>query len=294
MNIKSVENFTLKECREYLNMNPNGSERFSVEARMNAILKQNEYNKEQKEIQKRLEQEQYEKDVRWIDFKQFFSEHKYHRLSCPKIILWVLLISAGFLLAASFYYSGTTHVIYSEYRNEQAEYTTGIEQLLLKISFIEPDYHYGDWEYPCYENYDLRDESAMTLLIILPAILILLIIIGFYHSPSLPTIYNIEQEEKTRFYRRTQNKRGVFGLHLCKKHKIIQVLPFEYDNIYYCGGDAYICVKKDKRGVYNTAKKKMVIEVAYNTIDIMQDGALRVVKNGEFSRFTTDGYRIIE
>lgn len=38
----------------------------------------------------------------------------------------------------------------------------------------------------------------------------------------------------------------------------------------------------------------MVIDVVYDTIDIMQDGTLVVVENGISSRLTTDGYRIIE
>lgn len=38
----------------------------------------------------------------------------------------------------------------------------------------------------------------------------------------------------------------------------------------------------------------MVIDVVYDTIDIMEDGTLVVVGNGISSRLTTDGYRIIE
>ena len=86
----------------------------------------------------------------------------------------------------------------------------------------------------------------------------------------------------------------MYGLHLCKKHKIVQILPFKYDNIYYCGGNAYVCVKRNKRGVYNTAKRKMVIKVEFDSIDVMQDGTLNAVKNGMFSKLTTEGYRIIE
>lgn len=83
-------------------------------------------------------------------------------------------------------------------------------------------------------------------------------------------------------------------MYQCKTHKIEQALPFKYNNIYYCGGGAYICVTGNKRGVYNTIKKKMVIDVVYDTIDIMQDGTLVIVGNGISSRLTIDGYRIIE
>lgn len=258
---------------------------------MDAILHQKRYYEEQKEKQRKLEQERLIKDVKWIDIKQFLSNHKYRKLSGAKIIVWIPLLVAVFMLSASIYFSNTTHKMYAEYRSDQANYTTGIEWLLLQMDCIQPD-RYGD-EYPRYDSYWIRDEAFATLGVIIPAIL-LLIIIHFLSSPSLPNIYNIEQEEKTKSVRQTQNRAGKFGLHLCKKRRIIQLLPIEYDNIYYCGGNAYVCVKGNKSGVYNTQAKKMVINIEYDSIEISQNGALIVSKNGVHSKLTTDGYRIIE
>ena len=290
MKIKSVENFSLEECREYLNTHPDGPERSAVEDRLDAILHQKRYCEEQKEKQRKLEQERLIKDVMWIDIKQFLSNHKYRKLSGAKIIVWVPLLIAVFILSASIYFSNTTHKMYDNDRWDQANYTTGIECLLLQMDCINP--RYGD-EYPRYDSYYMLDEAFATLGVIIPAILIL-IIIHFLSSPSLPSIYNIEQEEKTKSVRRTQNRAGKFGLHLCKKRRIIQLLPIEYDNIYYCGGNAYVCVRGNKSGVYNTQAKKMVISIEYDSIEIAQNGALIVSKNGAHSKLTTDGYRIIE
>ncbi len=293
MKIKSIENFSFEECREYLNTHPYGTERSAVEDRLNAILQQKKYNEEQKEKQRRLEQERLSHDVRWVDIKQFLSNHKYRKLSGAKTIVWLLLLIAVFMLSASIYFSETTHKMYAEYRSEQAGYTTGVERLLLEICFIDTPYHYPEIKYPCYEHYDLEETSLSTLNIIILAILSL-IIIKFYHSPSLPNIYNIEQDEKTKSIRRTQNIAGKFGLHLCKKRRIIQLLPIEYDNIYYCGGHAYVCVKGNKSGVYDAQAKKMVLNIEYDSIEISQNGTLLVSKNGVHSKLTTDGYRIIE
>ncbi|MBQ2883469.1 MAG: hypothetical protein IJE43_06830 [Alphaproteobacteria bacterium] len=292
MKIKSVENFSLEECREYLNTNPDGTERSAVEDRLDAILHQKRYCEEQKEKQRKLEQERLIKDVKWIDIKQFLSNHKYRKLSGAKIIVWVPLLIAVFILSASIYFSNTTHKMYDNDRWVQANYTTGIECLLLQMYCINPRYWYED-EYPRYDSYYIRGEALATLGVIIPAILIL-IIIHFLSSPSLPSIYNIEQEEKTKSVRRTQNRAGKFGLHLCKKRRIIQLLPMEYDNIYHCGGNAYICVRGNKSGVYNTQAKKMVINIEYDSIEIAQNGALIVSKNGVHSKLTPDGYRIIE
>lgn len=291
MKIKSVENFSLEECREYLKTHPDGPERSAVEDRLDAILHQKRYCEEQKEKQRKLEQERLIKDVKWIDIKQFLSNHKYRKLSGAKIIVWVPFLIAVFILSASIYFSNTTHKMYDDDRWDQANYTTGIECLLLQMDCIEPGW-YED-EYPWYDSYYMRDGAFATLGVIIPAILIL-IIIHFLSSPSLPSIYNIEQEEKTKSVRRTQNRAGKFGLHLCKKRRIIQLLPIEYDNIYYCGGNAYVCVRGNKSGVYNTQAKKMVISIEYDSIEITQNGALIVSKNGAHSKLTTDGYRIIE
>jgi hypothetical protein len=291
MKIKSVENFSLEECREYLNTHPDGPKRSAVEDRLDAILHQKRYCEEQKEKQRKLEQERLIKDVKWIDIKQFLSNHKYRKLSGAKIIVWIPILIAVFILSASIYFSNTTHKMYADYRWDQADYTTGIESLLLQMGCIAPRYAV---EYPYYDSYYMRRDGAFaTLGVIIPAIL-LLIIIHFLSSPSLPNIYNIEQEEKTKSVRRTQNRAGKFGLHLCKKRRIIQLLPMEYDNIYYCGGNAYICVRGNKSGVYNAQAKKMVINIEYDTIEITQNGALIVSKNGVQSKLTTDGYRIIE
>lgn len=292
MKIKSVENFSLEECREYLNTHPDGPERSAVEDRLDAILHQKRYCEEQKEKQRKLEQERLIKDVKWIDIKQFLSNHKYRKLSGAKIIVWVLLLIEVFILSASIYFSNTTHMMYDYDRWDQANYTTGIECLLLQMGCIDPRGWYED-EYPLYDSYYMQSEVFATLGVIIPAILIL-IIIHFLSSPSLPNIYNIEQEEKTKSVRRTQNRAGKFGLHLCKKRRIIQLLPMEYDNIYHCGGNAYICVRGNKSGVYNTQAKKMVINIEYDSIEISQNGALIVSKNGVHSKLTTDGYRIIE
>ena len=81
---------------------------------------------------------------------------------------------------------------------------------------------------------------------------------------------------------------------MCETVRIIQLLSFKYDNIYYCGGHSYICIQGNKSGVYNVAMRKMVINVAYDSIIIMQDGTLATSQNGVVMKYTTEGYRVIE
>lgn len=293
MKIKNIEDFTLEECQEYLNMLPNGEERVAVEARISAILKRNKYHEEQRDKQIKIEQEHLEKDVKWIDIKQFLSEKKYNKLSGIKMVLVLVIILASSLIISTLYYINTPHVIYSYSAYEQVEHTSGLERLLLEMDFIEPDWYDKEKDYPQYTNYEEDNSCGIPIPIILITIL-LLGIVSIFNSSSLQNIYNIEQEEKIKSYRRTQNRRGKYGLHVCKKYKIKQVLPFEFDNIYYCGSNAYICVKGKKRGVYNTVKNKMVLELEYDSIDVLPNGTLCAVRNGMLSKLTTDGYRIIE
>ena len=293
MKIKSVENFSSEECREYLNTNPDGPERSAVEDRLDAILHQKRYCEEQKEEQRKLEQEHLEKDIKWIDIKQFLLENKYKNLNCVKVVLVLILILASLLIISTLYYINTPHFIYSYSAYEQVEYASGLERLLLEMDFIEPDWYDREKDYPQYKSYKEDYYCGSPILIIFLTIL-LIRIVSIFDSSSLQNIYNIEQEEKIKSYRRTQNRRGKHGLHICTEYKMDQALPFEYDNIYYCGSKTYICIKGKKKGVYNTVKKKMVLDPEFDSIDVLPNGTLCAVKNDILSKFTTDGYRIIE
>lgn len=293
MKIKSIDELSLDECQEFLNMHPNGEYRVAVEARINAILKQNKHHEEQREKQKKTEQEHLEKDIKWIDIKQFLLENKYKNLNCLKVVLVLILILASLLIISTLYYINTPHFIYSYSAYEQVEYTSGLERLLLEMDFIEPNWYDREKDYPQYKSYK-EDYNCVSPILIIFLTILLLGIVSIFDSSSLQNIYNIEQEEKVKSYRRTQNRRGKYGLHKCTKYKMDQVLPFEYDNIYYCGSKTYICIKGKKKGVYNTIKTKMVLDPEFDSIDVLPNGTLCAVKNSILSKFTTDGYRIIE
>ena len=290
MKIKRVESFTLEECQSYLEMYP-GESCHAVKDRMKYLLEQIKDDEEQKEQEENARQEYYENDVKWIDIKQFLAGRKYRKLSRIIAVLYTLLLVPTFLLGASVYFSATTHNLYSAYYYEQDDYTEGLEKLLLNLHVIYPEWHS---DYPTSGQYEL---SQVLPSILVPTYLILilaLLIISGFHSPTLRKIYNIEQEEKVKLFRRTQNIKGLYGLHKCFHTRTIQVLPFVYENIYHCGANSYICVQGNKKGVYNTAMGRMVLEVVYDSINIMQDGTLATSQNGVVMKYTTEGYRVIE
>lgn len=254
MEFKSIEEFTLKECHEYLKLNPNGMERFEVERRMNVLEK----NIERKFVQSKIEEKKIEKqkslegrNVRWIDIKQFLEKYRYRKLLGVKVLLYFIL----FLWGAYAFWNVRT---------------------MPRTVYIET-----------------RCQFWSVWILIVFVILITFIIVSAFSSSSLSKIYNIEADEKVKSYRQTQNRKGEYGLHKLKKRKIVQILPFEYDDIYYYGDGAYVCVKGNKRGVYNTQLKKMVLTVEYDAIESISEQVINVMKNGEWFMFTTKGYRII-
>lgn len=283
MKIKSIEDFTLEECEEYLKVYPDGPDRVAVEERLENFKK----NKSKQELKKSKQEPE------WIDIRQFISNKSYEDNSRIISVLLVPLLFAIFLFIASWNFSITEHTPLSKDFSEHVGRTTGVERLLLNLHLIQDEYNWHWVEIGEADDIYMMTGWNVLLFFAILGLIIWLLILLEVNSPSLKYIYNIEYKAKTES-RRTQNRDGKFGLHRCGESKIVQVLPFEYDNIYYCGGNSYICVKGNKRGVYNTNERRFIIELEYDTIDIMQDGNLRVMRNGVVSKFTAEGYRVIE
>ena len=278
MSIKKISDYTLEECQEYLKLNPNGSERIVVEERIRNIFTQSEENKEKDEILRKIKLEELEKDVEWIDIKRLIDQNSLRDLFVLKIIVYSIVLILFGIAIYSISLDGTTFL------SEPSNFIYFCDEL----DFLDVDeYSSGKWHVDC-----AFGGFEFIILVLIP--IFLLIGLNYFHSPSLNTIYNIELEEKVKSYRRTMDKRGYYGLHKCCRFRLVQILPFQFNNIYHCGENAYICVKEEKKGVYNTAKKKMVVEVDYDSIEVLSDGTLKALRNGEISKFTTEGYRIIE
>ena len=283
MKIKRISDYTLEECHKYLNENPDGMERMAIENQMKSILGKMDNNQKRDEILKRIEQEEREKDVDWIDFKRVIDEKSFKDLTALKRILYALSI-----VVIIFFGIGISAA--SLEGNEYYSCPSDFVYFCDELDFIRI------MRYESPDKWCIRadEEGYYALGCGLISVLLLIGIFYIFHSPSLKLIYNIEEEEKVKSYRRTMDKKGNIGLHKCCRFRIIQILPFQFNNIYYCGGSAYVCMKEGKRGVYNVVKKKMVIEVDYDSIEVLSDGTLKALKNGIYSRFTTEGYRIIE
>ncbi len=224
MKLKSITDFTLEECQEYLAHCTSEQQRQAIEERINFLMQEKEHSKE------------IPNNIKWIDIKQFLASNSY-KDRLPYIALKILLA-------------------------------------IISVSIF------------------LVTGEIMTLLI--PSIPIISIILDDipYHSSCLSTIYNIEDTGNELV--RVQNRSGQIGLCRCDKHRMVALLPYKYTNIYRCGYFSYICVADGKYGVYDVDQRKMVIPVEYDNIEILPDNTLMAYKNGRSSKFTKEGYRVIE
>lgn len=295
MNFKNIKDFTLAECQAYLKYNPLGEERDAIYERMQELIDKNSTQIQPKMDEDFIEQPLKGDGANWIDILQFKAECKLRNLNFLRIFIYVVTTPFIFLSLGAIYYSNTDHRMCGEDSWEQQEYTSGVESLLLEMDFIRVPYS-GYWNpeeyYPCYRSYDLDDGFYIFIIIYIPSILLLLLIINCFDSSiAIKRIYNIENHCEP--YKRTQNIVGKYGLYKLNKFRLAQVLPIVYDRIYSCGPDSYICVMNNKMGVYNTKKRKMVIDVVYDKITALQGNALEVVKDGVVSKFTHEGYRVV-
>lgn len=301
MNFKNIKDFTLAECQAYLKYNPLGEERDAIYERMQELIDKNSTQIQPKMDEDFIEQPLKGDGANWIDILQFKAECKLRNLNFLRIFIYVVITPFIFLSLGAIYYSNTDHIIWSESSWEQQEYKSGVESLLLEMDFIRvPNCPYSEyWDpeeyedyYPCYRSYDLDYGLNIFIIIYIPSILLLLLIINCFDSSiAIKRIYNIENHCEP--YKRTQNTVGKYGLYKLNKFRLAQVLPIVYDRIYSCGPDSYICVMNNKMGVYNTKKRKMVIDVVYDKITALQGNALEVVKDGAVSKFTHEGYRVV-
>ena len=289
MKIKNITDFTIEECRMYLEQNPNGPIAKDVQNRLNLILEESAALKEKERHAKIAKQDEQSK-IEWIDFNQFLEIKKYKRHRFFRGFLFMIMFIIVFLITCTIYYSITEHFMFAEFCWEQARYTNGIESLLLYWDLIRPAYHIDLIQ--GYGTYRIGD-GILYVIYVLFITAIILLITSLFHSPIIPSIYNIEKTDyKKNKFVVVQNQSGEMGICRCDKFRIIPLLRCDYTKIYSCNDNAYIVNNGTKFGVFNAALRKMVVPVIYDSIEIEGKDCLLARKDKVESRFTTKGYRI--
>lgn len=294
MQIKSIDNFSLQDCKRFLQENPSSEMFDAVKFHQAQLLNQIAKEKRKNEQARKDAIKSYVKKMQWMDFSQFLETKRYWNLTLIRFLFWIILFFSSTIIISTLYYINVSHLIYAEYSSDQASYVTGLENLLLNIGAIDTPYHWGDViVYPYWDEYRADGTFFASVAFASISILILLIL-NFFHSPLKRRIYNIQHKELSRKYRAIQNEKGKFGVCKIDRFKLKKVLPFEYDQLVEINEGNYLCKKKDKIGIYNTELRKLTVPIIYDDVYAIEETSVQLVKNGNIYSFTNKGYRIVD
>lgn len=292
MQIKNIENFNLQDCEEFLKDNLN-SEKDNLNGELVDLVRGRQkrlmddiFRAKRKDEEAWKEQiHSVEENIKWIDFSLFNERKRFHSYKKIRFILKCIIFICTFLICSALYYVNTFHAIYDTGRHAQAEYTTGIEYVLLIWGLIEPNYYV----------YSIYMEGTFQGFLIIGILSVIILLISNIFSSSLTTkIYNIQDGDKQQKYRAIQNKQGKMGLCKVGRLKLKKILSFDYDALFMIHENSYICKKDGKYGIYNTEINKMLVSVLYDDIYAIKEDSVELVKDDQVHCFTHKGYRIVK
>lgn len=258
MNIKSIEEFTFEECRAYLQENPEGELKAQV---MNQLTRLEEQQREAREqaLREAEDAERAERDRRnALETHVQWMDINHFRDVKPKYKNFRILC---YILAALTAYSIIWLLKYICPSDQGRDYADGIALAIFTISS--------------------------------PILLLSFILFSIFSSPLLAQIRDIENPEGRR-YLRMRNEERKLGLCRLGWARIAKLLPFDYDRIFPCGAEAYVCVANGKRGLYHAGMRKMVLAVEYDQIDWIGDEQVVAIRGNHREKFTTKGFRVVE
>ena len=90
-----------------------------------------------------------------------------------------------------------------------------------------------------------------------------------------------------------KNKERFIGLSLWNKNKSKMLLGMKYDSISRINDDTFICTRNGLSGVYNATKRKMVVPVKCENIEV-KDNRIHATCDGVLTVYTDRGYRVVE
>ena len=90
-----------------------------------------------------------------------------------------------------------------------------------------------------------------------------------------------------------KGKNGLLGLLKWEEKKSRSLLDMKYDNISRINEDTFVCTRNRLSGVYNATKRKMVVPVKCENIEV-KDNRIHATCDGVVTVYTDHGYRVVE
>ena len=110
----------------------------------------------------------------------------------------------------------------------------------------------------------------------------------YFDSTSLSDI-----QDSSSMFKLIRNKERFIGLSLWNKNKSKMLLGMKYDSISRINDDTFICTRNGLSGVYNATKRKMVVPVKCENIEV-KDNRIHATCDGVLTVYTDRGYRVVE
>ena len=136
--------------------------------------------------------------------------------------------------------------------------------------------------------------NVFTFVVFVTSIIIAVIcniITLFYRSLNVIGLRDI-QDTSSRI-KMIRSRKGRLGLAELKGKKLKSRLKMQYSKITRVSDEMFICERRGRYGVYNAAKRKVIVPVNYENLKF--DGNRFVAtKGGAVTVFTDKGYRVVE
>lgn len=100
-------------------------------------------------------------------------------------------------------------------------------------------------------------------------------------------------EDTSSRFKIVRSKRMRYGLTRWGYAGARSLIRMKYDRISRINDDTFICCRNGMYGIYNATKKKMVIPVKCESINV-EEGKIIALKDGVVSIFNDRGYRVVE
>lgn len=233
-----------------------------------------------------------EKDanVKWIDFAQFcdYNGHSLKRMKAISYLKKVTYVVWSITLLFLTIYvicemDGSKYPLPLWDKIDVVDYY----KLETRVHYIHGGEDYSEIRYIC------DAPGLVTYVFIGLSVLLLPVLIPIVKGERLSTLNLIDIQDTPLPLKMIRNNKGLLGFSLWNKKKSRTLLGMKYDNISRINEDTFVCTRNGLSGVYNAAKRKMVVPVKCESIEV-KNNRIHATRDGVLTVYTDRGYRVVE
>ena len=233
-----------------------------------------------------------EKDanVKWIDFAQFcdYNGHSLKRMKAISYLKKVTYVVWSITLLFLTIYvicemDGSKYPLPLWDKIDVVDYY----KLETRVHYIHGGEDYSEIRYIC------DAPGLVTYVFIGLSFFLLSVLIPIIKSERISTLNLIDIQDTPLPLKMTRSKKGLLGLSLWGKKRTKMLLGMKYDNISRINEDTFICTRNGLSGVYNATKRKMVVPVKCENIEV-KNNRIHATRDGVVTVYTDKGYRVVE